>query len=282
MFTVISVLSCALLLTACSSNNSQQSGVAENSVKPSSASSENVFSSSEEVSDVGNPFDTSSENVSSSLPSEELSDAGNPFEIPSDDVSSSLSSEEISSDTSEVGEILTYKDFEYQKGNDEDNGVTITKYTGSDANVSIPEKIDGTDVTILGDSAFAENKSIKSVTIPKTVVIIDNDTFADCLNLQNVTFEKNSSLRSIYANSFYNTAITQFTVPESCTGIGKDSFMLCKNLKDFYVLGNTTKFSKNFVLTINVTVHAYRNSQAAKQLSPLHGYKFEALDDVSE
>ena len=258
MFTVISVLSCTLLLTACSSNSQQQSGVAENSVKPSSASSENVFSSSEEVSDVGNPF-----------------------EIPSDDVSSSLSSEEISSDTSEVGETLTYKDFEYQKGNDEDNGVTITKYTGSDANVSIPEKIDGINVTILGDSAFAENKSIKSVTIPKTVIFIDNSSFENCSNLQNIKFEQNSRLRTINPEAFSFTAISEFTVPKNCTGVS-NAFDCCSNLKKFYVLGLKTSFSGNFALPNTVTIYEYKNSEAAKQLSPLHGDTIVYLDDVSE
>lgn len=267
MFTVISVLSCTLLLTACSSNSQQQSGVASS-----------VKSSSEEVSDVGNPFEIPSDDVPSSLPSEELSDAGNPFEIPSDDVSSSLSSEEISSDTSEVGETLTYKDFEYQKGNDEENGVTITKYIGNDANVSIPEKIYGTDVTILGDSAFKDNTSIQSVTIPDTVTDIMNSAFYGCKNLEKVKLEDTSNLATINDDAFYLTAMTEFTVPKNCEVV-YDAFG--NTLKKLYVLGKKTEFGKN-VLSAATTVYGYKDSQAAKELSPLHGYKFESLDDVSE
>lgn len=248
MFTIISVLSCALLLTACSSNNSQQQS--------------SVESSSEEVSDVGNPFDTSSENVFSSLSSEEFSDVGNPFEISSDDVSSSLPSEKTNSDTSVVSETLIYKDFEYQENNEE-NGVTITKYIGNDANVSIPEKIYGTDVTILGDSAFAENKSIKSITVSKTVISIGNDTFKNCTNLEKVIFQENSKLFRIGIDTFFNTAISEIRLPKNCIHLG-NAFTSCNNLKKIYILNKKADFSKNAYLPIDTVIYAYEYDDNGK------------------
>ena len=61
----------------------------------------------------------------------------------------------------------TYGNFEYTVS--DDNTVTVTKYTGTSAKVTVPEKINSKTVTAIGDSAFNKNTGITSVTLSKTL-----------------------------------------------------------------------------------------------------------------
>jgi hypothetical protein len=55
--------------------------------------------------------------------------------------------------------------------------VTITKYTGTANAATIPEKIDGVNVTAIGDGAFKDNTVLKTLTIPASVTSIGEGAF---------------------------------------------------------------------------------------------------------
>lgn len=63
---------------------------------------------------------------------------------------------------------------------------TLTSYTGSQTNVTIPLTIDGYAVTALGDSLFKDS-AIVSVTLPASVTSIGWFAFYGCAALQSVT-----------------------------------------------------------------------------------------------
>ncbi len=63
--------------------------------------------------------------------------------------------------------------------------VTITKYIGSDTDVTIPTSIEGLPVTSIGESAFA-GTAVKKVTIPKGVTNIDWFAFNSCTSLTEI------------------------------------------------------------------------------------------------
>ena len=85
-----------------------------------------------------------------------------------------------------------------------ENGVLV-KYHGSDEHVVIPE-----GVTSIGEGAF-HCTSLKSITIPNSVITICYHAFSFC-----------TSLRSI-------------TIPNSVTSIGEYAFHYCKSLKSIVV-----------------------------------------------
>ena len=58
----------------------------------------------------------------------------------------------------------TFGDYEYTV--DYGETVSITKYNGSDTEVTIPSEIDGKKVTTIGSDAFSGCTSLASVTIP--------------------------------------------------------------------------------------------------------------------
>lgn len=113
-----------------------------------------------------------------------------------------------------------------------DKGVTLEKYTGTDTEVSIPSTINGKTVTNIGKWAFAfasNAKNITSVTIPDTVVSIDEYAFNACTNLENVIIP--NSVQTIGKRAFYGTAVKSVTIPNHVKSIGNEAFSNCKNLE---------------------------------------------------
>lgn len=77
------------------------------------------------------------------------------------------------------------EDFTYEF---EDGNVTITGYTGKDREVVIPDVIGDRPVTAIGVKAF-ESYDFTSITIPKTVTIIDTNAFNNCNLLEEINFQ---------------------------------------------------------------------------------------------
>ena len=143
-------------------------------------------------------------------------------------------------------------DFEYTE--DSDGGIIISKYTGKDTNVVIPEKIDGKDVTQIGKFSFSHNHSLISVKIPETVTVISIGSFEDCPSLttvnlpprlssiQNAAFSGCSNLIDIIfpetliqlnTNAFKNcSSLTRITIPKSITKWGYETFLNCSGNKE--------------------------------------------------
>lgn len=79
-----------------------------------------------------------------------------------------------------------------------DNTITITGYTGSGGDVTIPGTINGYRVTAIGDNAFYLRTNLTSVTIPASVTSIGGHdvflggAFSGCTNLHQAYFEGNA------------------------------------------------------------------------------------------
>jgi hypothetical protein len=67
-------------------------------------------------------------------------------------------------------------DADFQTAANADGGVTITKYTGWDADITIPAAIGGKTVTAIGKEAF-KNCDLTGVVIPDSVKTIGRSAF---------------------------------------------------------------------------------------------------------
>ncbi|SFI71862.1 InlB B-repeat-containing protein [Lysinibacillus fusiformis] len=101
-----------------------------------------------------------------------------------------------------------------------DTGIKITRYTGIVKDVVIPETINGQPVTVIGYSAF-ENKKLTSVTIPSSIISIEDAAFSTN-ELTSVTIP--DSVISIGNSAFYANKLTHVTIPNSVTSLEAGAF----------------------------------------------------------
>lgn len=64
---------------------------------------------------------------------------------------------------------------------------TITKYTGSDTAIILPEKLGGYPVTAIGENAFKDNKTLQTVLCSGAITTLGEYAFAGCVSLVTVT-----------------------------------------------------------------------------------------------
>lgn len=128
-------------------------------------------------------------------------------------------------------------DFEYIEN--EDGGITITKYIGERTEVVIPDEINGKKVTVIGSKSFmlgTEDNPIESpityVDIPDSVTAIEELAFFYCKNLESVIF------------------------PENLESVGYSAFAWCSALKEIRILasvkyGNTV-FARSGIESLKI------------------------------
>ncbi|MBM6842254.1 leucine-rich repeat protein [[Clostridium] spiroforme] len=112
----------------------------------------------------------------------------------------------------------------------EDNGdsVTITGYTGSEGNVTIPSEIEGKPVTAIGERAFSQNKTLTSVAIPDSVTGIGDYAFYMTWSLTSI--EIPDGVTGIGKSAFYESGLENINIPAGVTTIGMGAFEDCFNL----------------------------------------------------
>ena len=154
---------------------------------------------------------------------------------------------------------------EYEYTENDDGEITITKYTGTDAVVSIPSQIDEKPVTRIDQFAFSQCTSVSAIIIPESISEISSSAFSGCsglsiimVNEENEYFSSSDGI--LYDKSmemllccpggktdpvtipdtvlflddraFWGCAgITEITIPDSVCRIGDSAFYGCTGLK---------------------------------------------------
>ena len=81
----------------------------------------------------------------------------------------------------------------------------------------------GEGITALGENAFAEQESVKTVTLPSTLTKIANSCFKDCKNLHTVL--GGTGVTSIEANAFkYCSLLETVELSSALCGVGESAF----------------------------------------------------------
>ena len=100
----------------------------------------------------------------------------------------------------------------------DDGTVTITRYSGTDTDIVIPQSIDGKMVTSIGRDAFEGCSGLTSISIPEGVTRIGYSAFEGC------------------------SGLTSISIPEGVTSIGGSAFEGCSGLTTIKVDSNNEKY----------------------------------------
>ena len=108
----------------------------------------------------------------------------------------------------------------------------ISKYTGSDTHVVVPEELNGHPVTSIGSSAFSKNTTVEEIDIPDCVTGLGSwQTFMGATSLQRIRLSQ--SITAIPDNAFNGCkALTAIDIPGSVKSIGVGAFYGCWKLTD--------------------------------------------------
>ncbi len=116
------------------------------------------------------------------------------------------------------------------------DGLTLVKYTGHEANLTVPDTIE-----TIGKEAFSGNVSLRSVTILDPCRTIDYAAFENCSNLQIVNLPR--SVRTIGSSAFSGcTSLYSINIPDKVDDIGSGSFAACPSLSSIDVSAANPEF----------------------------------------
>ena len=153
--------------------------------------------------------------------------------------------------------------------------------TCTDADIVIPDVVDGCLVTSIGVSAFNGCTSVTSITIPESVTTIGHSAFYNCSSLTSITIP--DSVTSIGGNVFVRcssltniiipdcatslnlggcSSLTSITIPDSVTSLTDYAFSNCSSLTSITIPDSVTSIGQEvFFNSHNVTIYCEAESQ---------------------
>lgn len=147
-----------------------------------------------------------------------------------------------------------------------DGTVYISKYTGNENNVVIPEKINGKKITGISNDSFSNNSNIKTISIPDSVTYISYNAFCDCKNLKTINLGK--SVDEIDSNFIYNCpSVSDINVTSQNKKFSSSSGVLYNKDKTELIYYPYGKTASSFVIPKSVksiTYSAFSNDDNSK------------------
>lgn len=129
--------------------------------------------------------------------------------------------------------------------------------------VNIESEIDGLPVKEIAQSAFQNNTTLYSVTIPDSVEVIGEAAFRNCTNLVSVTLP--ASLKELPFECFRDCHIlSNITLPETLTRIDDQCFYNCTKIGDLKIPASVTEIGHDaFINCESIRLDTSENAYAA-------------------
>ncbi len=156
-----------------------------------------------------------------------------------------------------------------------DDHYAITKYTGQDTEVTIPDTIWFKPVTIIGTDAFRDT-AVAKVTLSKNIIAIGESAFLGCNSLTEVDCSavemSDGSNFLIMSNAFNgNKSLKKVILPNSGVSILDSAFSDCSSLEQIFTEGHESLYYSAAIGIIGKSCHieskAFLNCTALRSLA---------------
>ena len=170
--------------------------------------------------------------------------------------------------------VKTYGDLSYitldSDGDGTDDYAQIVDCNETAVEVDIPAAIEGLPVKSTRDWAFADCKSLTSISVPDSVNAIGNGAFSGCSSLASINIP--NSVTTIRGSAFCNClSLTSITIPESVTSIEIAAFSGCSSLTNITIPD----------LVASIGDHAFYNCSSLTNITVSENNKyFSSLNGV--
>lgn len=169
-------------------------------------------------------------------------------------------------DTSKCSINQTYL-YEYM---DYEQGLQIINYRGADSIVNIPANYNGKKVLAIGINTFKNNITIKKVSVPEGILVIDDFSFSGCINLEVVILP--NSLKQIGYEAFRECDnLKEIVIPYNVERIGGYCFYKCHKLSNIVML-SIVPLSIEFAAFSEC--HAVENLRLPESTTTIEPYAF--------
>lgn len=133
-------------------------------------------------------------------------------------------------------EEVTYTSGDFEYTLTEEGNASISRYVGSDTEVTIPTQLDSYTVTDLGGGCFAQITDIVSVTLPETLETVQDSCFFGCSSLENIAVEEGNDVFAVTDGVLFSedgrdlilyppaSTETSYTVPDGVVEIWSSAF----------------------------------------------------------
>lgn len=189
--------------------SAKENGFTQDGIFSSEENSEENLTVEEHAAEEGNPSEAAAKEQGASADGMDIfleEESGSILEEPGDSVNEDLffaeetteaqPEEAFGSEELFTADSVTSNGWTYKVSS---SGLTITAYSGSATNVTIPSSLDGYKVTSIGSKAFADKYTIKTVTIPETITSIGSEAFFGCAGLSTINFNaKNCTIPDVW------------------------------------------------------------------------------------
>ena len=129
------------------------------------------------------------------------------------------------------------QEFTYATNSPDTNTATLTGYTGTNTEISLPSNINGLTVTAIGDSAFSYTR-LTGVAIPDSVTSIGNSSFSCCFDLQSIVIP--DSVTDIGDRAFFSDNLTNVVLGANLTQIDDNANSWCCYLQSIVIPNSVT------------------------------------------
>ena len=162
-----------------------------------------------------------------------------------------VSAAEVESNTTAVSSDENFISGDYEYSLLDDGTIEISKYIGSDKEITIPDTIDGKKVTSIGNCVFEHCIGLESITIPENITNIENMAFDYCKNLESINVDVDNNIYSSIDGVLFNkeqdkilffpyNKSDSYEIPDSVTSIGDGAFYRCYNLTNIIIPDSVT------------------------------------------